>query len=791
MEENPDITCISKESEQEKGISDNQLANDTAEDQNLENLVEFRKDKEAFICCSELKEKYLDHLCRQTFHSKLRRLGISPKRTTQEETSLLRKRLRSSHGALYLIPKETAITIMKTSHKRKHTNDPTDSECSKVARLQKKHFEENYHATDRIGFSSLNIDITCKETERETDKNLENDTGKDRNEQNSLEDSEYHQDSPQPCEHVFDQPSSNASWNNCQKENNIALTAPSAQNYEILYETDFSRCDKEIKVNKAEKEEKTKTKENVRHICDEQNESTQTEIVKSKRSRKTIDFHDLSPNVQADLSMLKKYWTKSIAADRNSPPLAESTMKKVCERISQFFWYCKYVKEILPTLALVEDISLVEQFVEYLQTNPKKSTGTVALAIQSLLYAAKFNNRSNFFRLDEILSIRKLRNIQAGLLRMYDHKRKMSNPSQNKGKLKLFWTEILDIVRKLISTYESFNGNCMDEGRLLHDIVLTLMLVSASPNRNIDYMKLILIDRRLDDKPIDDDELMEENKCTANYLILTFDGQLIIRDYVYKTAKDYGSSDLPITDIEYLRDYLLLYIDKSRKRILMENSHDFLFVKNNGQPFNLSSEFSYYLSCVFGRYGRRLTTGDLRHALVTYVLEHPDTNEELRKSLASLMKHSIKHQENTYYLKNYSKLKSPALKFLSENTGKYLGLTDQYSIGGSSEEEPTSEQSPEPGNIVALAAADSTIRSPQIFLAKLLQYKDNGENAVLGEMELAEGSSKCYRLKPGSSWIESTRSIVWPIDVAYIEKGDYYRLRTSPKEIHKFVKQSL
>ena len=222
----------------------------------------------------------------------------------------------------------------------------------------------------------------------------------------------------------------------------------------------------------------------------------------------------------------------------------------------------------------------------------------------------------------------------------------------------------------------------------------------------------------------------------------------------------------------------------------MDNTHDLLFMKTNGEPFNLSSEFSYYLGCVFGRYGRQLTTVDLRRSLVTFVLEHEKANEELRKSLASLMKHSVRHQENTYCIKNFGERKSAALKFLSESTGKYLGLINDNDENGTKEDDCSIELYPDPGNIVALVAADSTEGSPKIFLAKLLQYKDKGNTAVLGEMELTEGSSKCYHLKPGSCWTENIKALVWPIDTAYVEKGEYYRLRTSLKDIHKSVKTS-
>ena len=45
---------------------------------------------------------------------------------------------------------------------------------------------------------------------------------------------------------------------------------------------------------------------------------------------------------------------------------------------------------------------------------------------------------------------------------------------------------------------------------------------------NIDYMKPILVDRRSEDDDKINDEFMLENQYNGNYLILTFDGQVIV-----------------------------------------------------------------------------------------------------------------------------------------------------------------------------------------------------------------------------------------------------------------------
>ena len=100
-----------------------------------------------------------------------------------------------------------------------------------------------------------------------------------------------------------------------------------------------------------------------------------------------------------------------------------------------------------------------------------------------------------------------------------------------------------------------------------------------------------------------------------------------------------------------------------------------------------------------------------------------------------------------------------ALNFLSKHTGKYLGLSNESEdpVTSKEEDEPydKKETNPEVGSIAALVSEASTWKLPEIFLAKLPQYTDKGRKAVLGEMQLVQGTSHFYRLRPGYSWTEN------------------------------------
>ena len=419
------------------------------------------------------------------------------------------------------------------------------------------------------------------------------------------------------------------------------------------------------------------------------------------------------------------------------------------------------------------------------------SHGTAALIVQALLYVAKYRNKSHFADdFHKVESVNKIRNLQAGLLRLYERGKKMADPVNKKSKLKLMWKEILDVVRKLVSAWEDFSGDKVQKARLIHDLLLILFLVTVSPNRNLHHMRLEIKDLRAK-KNREEDEF-DHNNAESNYLVLLNDGQILLKDYVFKTSSTYGSSCLGLQDIEYLVEYLLLYIDKYRSKLLL-SKQQYLFMKASGDPFLTSSEFSIYLGNAFEKYGSKcIICNDIRKALVTFVLDQQSTTPELKKSLASLMKHGIKYQENVYYQHNFSYDKLEALNFLSKHTGKYLGLSNESEdhATGKEEDEPldNKETNPEVRSIVALVTEASTWKSPEIFLAKLLQYTDKGRKAVLGEMQLVEGTSHFYRLRPGYSWTENVEALVWPVNVEFRNKEQVYMLKTPLWELHHIVK---
>ena len=89
---------------------------------------------------------------------------------------------------------------------------------------------------------------------------------------------------------------------------------------------------------------------------------------------------------------------------------------------------------------------------------------------------------------------------------------------------------------------------------------------------------------------------------------------------------------------------------KIRASLLLGKDHDFFFYNRHGNAFDSSSAIAKYLGDIFEReVSIRASTTALRHSIVTYfnsLEESKDTS--IRKSLALLMKHSVRYQESVY-----------------------------------------------------------------------------------------------------------------------------------------------
>lgn len=253
----------------------------------------------------------------------------------------------------------------------------------------------------------------------------------------------------------------------------------------------------------------------------------------------------------------------------------------------------------------------------------------------------------------------------------------------------------------------------------------------------------------------------------------------------YKTRPTYGPNRTDLTPLTFLTYYLKLYCSKLRPLLLCGKEHDYFFVSQRGDPFSQAS-FGNYITALFERYfNLKLTTRDIRKAVVNYFLTLPESSDySLRESFAALMKHSVRTQKRYYDERPLAQKKSKALDLLGSVASRCLG-DGSVEILSEEDEQLNIEFLPTQGEFVALVAANSTKSVPECFVAKLLRLSDDRKTAYLAEFSEVEPGR--FKLKAGKSFKEAVNALIYPIDIVYLESNGVYKLRTSKLEIHQQV----
>ena len=128
----------------------------------------------------------------------------------------------------------------------------------------------------------------------------------------------------------------------------------------------------------------------------------------------------------------------------------------------------------------------------------------------------------------------------------------------------------------------------------------------------------------------------------------------------------YGTNKTDLMPLTFLTYYFRLYRTKMRPLLLNGKEHDFFFVNGRGDLF-MQNSYSSYVSAMFEKYfSLKLTTVDLRKAVVNHFLSLPESlDASLRESFASLMKHLARTQRQFCDERPLPEKKSRALDFLS------------------------------------------------------------------------------------------------------------------------------
>ena len=114
--------------------------------------------------------------------------------------------------------------------------------------------------------------------------------------------------------------------------------------------------------------------------------------------------------------------------------------------------------------------------------------------------------------------------------------------------------------------------------------------------------------------------------------------------------------------------FLELWICKYRAELSKGvASHRYVFVSRKGEPFS-SAYFSTFLAKrLYKMTGQHVSANGLRSSFITYFYgSGASANQQLRESVAQVMRHSVNEAERTYDRRNDGQKKQRGLKVIGE-----------------------------------------------------------------------------------------------------------------------------
>ena len=504
---------------------------------------------------------------------------------------------------------------------------------------------------------------------------------------------------------------------------------------------------------------------------DERSAST---VVSSAKKAKpaSLSHEEMSPTLRAEYSEIRKFYSLELNFDREGGSLQSSTIDKMLERISRFLWFLKNVKNIEPELSYCADPQSIQEFVHYMMDTRGCKAITCSRYITAFINVSKvpLNSRGNNEKEDLNDSLERLRIIQRQLERI-SRKERVDDLAKKPQEEKVVYSELLELCRELKWEVSEKTGPA--QARSCMNLCLLLLYCAANPGRAKEYITLRIYKNQ-----------SEEDCKDKNFICFEEDGSVILFENAYKTRPTYGPNRTDLTPLSFLTYYLQLYVTKMRPLLLNGKDHDFFFLNRRGDPFTHGS-YNNYISALFEKYlSLKLTTVDLRKAVVNYFLTLPQSSDlSLRESFATLMKHSVRTQKRCYDERPLAQKKSRALGLLSSAASRSLEEDGIQMIG--EEDEGRIEYLPVPGDFVALVASNSTKNTPEVFVAKVLRLSEDHKTAYLAEFsEIEQGK---FKLSVGKSYAESVKALIFPVDVVYLHSNGVYELRTPKIDIHRQV----
>lgn len=461
--------------------------------------------------------------------------------------------------------------------------------------------------------------------------------------------------------------------------------------------------------------------------------------------------------------------------------MAESTWQKHVERLVTFLAHCVTNLNLKPALSLVDDLAVVEGFVNHLKENRRVQNSTASRYLHSLIITAKFihadESRRDYEQVESVCDLRSLRN----------QLEKAQRLTKSAPSVKLLWPQFQEVVRSLHCKYEETSGVVRAR---LHMNFTMLLLFAVNPGRAKELRTLRLSTEGLEEQEIR--KLVKSFPEGDNAIIFSSEGPVWLIEHGYKTASKYGPNAVRFDTAEYqfVTFHLKEYKGVSRPRLLSEDKHDYFFVNKRGTQFKSASSFSHYLSHVFQEHlGFPCAINEMRHALVEHFRSSPESSDvRLAESLARVCKHSLRTQINIYDRRTESERRSQALSYLNRSAVNFI--LDEPPCSPTDGSEREAEDLPSPGEMCALVPSDSSQRDPTVFLAKVLKYTADGKSARLAWFKEVETRPTYYEFQAGTDvWEENTSSLIYPVDVVFHRLDGTYELRTPKERLCSMVKK--
>lgn len=519
-------------------------------------------------------------------------------------------------------------------------------------------------------------------------------------------------------------------------------------------------------------------------------EQVQVKSPVKRRSISVLSLEDAGEELKAEVRSLRNYYEKDLNPTRSGPPLSKCSIDKLVERLMSFMFYCQNIEKMSNlSLSLFNDTNLYTKYLQYLKDVRKLKPSTIVNFLTVAINVVKYTKNMH----DPGVDIERLPEIQAyrSFTRQFSKqsyilKTRSKEGFDKKSSQKFYFAHVLETLRNLRDKY--FESSGLEKARYLHNFVLLALYIRANPGRSKELRTLKIYLESENREPFD-----ICNFETGNFIVFELGENIYLLLSDFKTSKSSGPTKTQLSDDVELCHYLRLYV-KARPTLMLGKSHGFFFLSAYGEAFQSSSSIAKYIGDIFHReVSIRASTTALRHALVTYfstIDESKDSN--VRKSLAVLMRHSIRYQELVYNDQTFDEKTKAGRKLLRDKiAANVFGARDEFisenDESGNDSNDDFVELKPDSGDIVALLDGASTKANVIFFLAKVARLNEDRSEAHLLHLDKMDGADSLYRLRPGKVWTESVGALIFPLDVVYDSSEKGYELRTSAEDIYKCV----